>query len=178
MSSAARAKSEDASRRFLNELIKRELGDPVDRFVADRVQPQADAILHRYRAQLDDIAGRLRALSTGALDAVALFRSAAAHAAEQLRDDADRELSLAFEFAAKIDSTGALESYLVERIQETFTAASMTAAEEIRPLLERLLPSEPEEKDVEWHARDDDDREAVSRRPRKARADRRQANRA
>jgi hypothetical protein len=144
MPSAARAKSEDASRRFLNELIERELSEPVDRFIADRVQPQADAILDRYRAQLADVTARLQALSTGALDAVALFRSAAAQAADQLREDADRELSTAFDFATKIDSTAALESYLVARIQQAFTDASMTAAEEIGPLLARLLPGDPE----------------------------------
>jgi hypothetical protein len=143
MPSASHAAApEDASRRFLNELIARELSEPVDQFIEDRAQPQADAILDRYRAQLEDLAARLQSLSTGALDAVALFRSATAHAAEQLRDDAERELRAAFDFAAKIDSTGALQTYVGARIEQIFSAASMTAADEIGPLLTRLLPPE------------------------------------
>jgi uncharacterized coiled-coil protein SlyX len=136
------AKAEDPSRRFLNELIARELSNPVDRFIEHRVQPQAAEILDRYRAQLDDLAARLQSLSTGAMEAVALFRAAVAQAAEQLREDADLELVAAFDFAAKIESTGALQTYVTARIDEVFTAASMTAADEIRPLLARLLPPE------------------------------------
>jgi hypothetical protein len=136
------AKPEDASRRFLNELIARELSEPIDRFVEERVQAEADAILDRYRAQLDQLTGQLQALSTGALDAVALFRSASAHAAEQLRDDAERDVGSAFEFADTIDSTAALNAYLEARIEQVFMAARMTAADEIGPLLTRLLPPE------------------------------------
>jgi len=136
------AKPDDASRRFLSELIARELSDPVDRFIEHRVQPQAAEILDRYRAQLDDLAARLQSLSTGAMEAVALFRAAVAQAAEQLRDDSDLELAAAFDFAAKIESTGALQMYVTARIEEVFTVASMTAADEIRPLLTRLLPPE------------------------------------
>jgi hypothetical protein len=130
MPSASHAtKPEDASRRFLNELIARELSGPVDQFIDDRAQPQANGILDRYRAQLDDLAARLQSLSTGALDAVALFRSATSQAAEQLRDDAERELGAAFEFAAKIDSTGALQTFTfaVRRIIQCLASASRSS---------------------------------------------------
>jgi|SRR5215203_1659459 len=129
------------SHRFVEDVIQRELAEPVDRFVADRVQAVVDSILEGYRARLDDLIRRgdpSNVVAKECLDIVSLFKSGVELATDQLRDDAEAELQSAFEFAATIGATSELRTYINERIEEAFRSASMIAADEIRPIIEAL----------------------------------------
>jgi hypothetical protein len=72
------------------------------------------------------------------LDIVALFKSGVQLATDQLREDAETELRSSFEFAATIGVTDELRTYIKERIEEVCRAASMIAADEIRPIIDAL----------------------------------------
>lgn len=129
------------SRRFVEDVIERELAEPVDRFIAGWVEPTANSILEGYRARLNDLIRRgapSNVVAKECLDIVALFKSGVELATDQLREDAEAELRSAFDFAATIEASGELRTYINERIEEAFRAASMNAADEIRPIIEAL----------------------------------------